>query len=100
MHKTFAEPFDYLQMYVDSNALRDGVTIIWEQKQEGMLWDMYLAYAHARVEHKCDKPFVDWKEETIGRHTMKQVEGMSKKEVDTAVNKAEDILKGFKPKGG
>jgi len=70
------------------------VATIYEMDNDSKSWEMYLTVMpHMSKKDACS--FVDWKKKHIA--TSKHTSGMSKQEVDTAIQKSDDILKGFNP---
>ena len=90
--KRYASPFLFLDTLIQNHALREGLETLFNSVEEEKLWNLYTAYSSNPL---AELPsFEEWRKQ-ITKPT--QQAGLSKQEVDTAVNDANNILQNFNP---
>lgn len=91
MFKRYHSPFLFLDSLISCGQFIEGINTIYLQINEEKLWEMYL---HSLPE--VELSFEDWKNNLTYKTDAQE---MNKKEVETAINKSQSLLKSFKPKG-
>lgn len=89
--KRYTSPF-FLNLCIENSDLSNFVDVLLKKQDEEMMWEMYLATLPYN-----EKTFNEWKEENGTIDTTKEVQKMSKREFDATIQKAQDILREFKP---
>lgn len=89
--KRYQSPF-FLDYCIESGNLSKLVDLLLKKQDEEKLWEMYLSTLIYNT-----KSFNQWKQEVLGNKNEIQKLKMSKKEIDTTIQKSREILRGFKP---
>lgn len=91
LYHRYANPFLLLDNLILTDRLSDFVDVILKQKDEEMLWQLYLS------DLIKEKSFNKWKESFRESACEQQSSAISKKEIEATVRKSEDILASFVP---
>lgn len=91
LFKRYASPFLFLDILIENNNLSNGIDELIERKNEDRWWEMYLATLPLN-----EMSYEDWKKASLNNSSKKE-KSLSKKEVETTVNKSQQILSNFKP---
>ena len=90
--KRYASPFLFLDTLIENRALKSGLETLHNKTEEEKLWNLYTAYASNIF---AELPsFEEWRQQ-VTKPT--QQAGLSKQEVNTAVNDANNLLRNFNP---
>lgn len=89
--KRYQSPF-FLDYCIENGNLSKLVDLLLKKQDEERLWEMYLSTLIYNT-----KSFNQWKQEVLGNKNEIQKLKMSKKEIDTTIQKSREILRGFKP---
>ena len=94
--KRYSSGLFFLDYCIENSIFAQAVEKIKLKSEEEKLWQMYLA-----TQPYNDLSFEEWKEKvykkTAEKFYKKRTTKMSKLEIDATINKANQILKGFKP---
>lgn len=90
--KRYSSPFLFLDILIENNNFVRGIDELYRQKSEEKWWEMYLATLPMN-----DKSFEEWRREALKGRPTNSNNSLSKKEVEVAKNKAENMLCNFNP---
>lgn len=94
--RRYSSGFIFLDYCIENSIFAKAVEIIKIKSEDEKLWQMYLStqpYNDLSFEKWKEKVYKTTAEKVYKAKTMK----MSKLEIDATINKANQILKGFKP---
>lgn len=93
LFKRYASPYVFLDSLIENHALKEGLQNLFYQSEEEKLYQLYLSFA-ANPFAEITVSFDEWKEQL---QNSSENSGLSEQQVNTAVDKANNILENFVP---
>lgn len=94
--KRYSSGLIFLDYCIENSIFAEAIEKVKIKDEEDKMWQLYLS-----AQPYTDMSFEEWKNKTYKdateRYFKSRTEKMSKVEIDATINKANQILKGFKP---